>query len=140
MRNTHICPRVIRYAAVFLSCTLLRITGISAQEYLTDDLGHTDWEEVEPGYFIAAELVQQDGDIVIFDILVDFQVQYGRLKGDCGAMTVQVLRLGGFVGSTGSEVVFGDMSDKLGQLHDASAGNPYHTYLNAACEKRAIQS
>ncbi len=85
--------------------------GVSAQEPLTDDLGHTDWEEVEPGYFIAAELMQQDGNIVVFDILVDFEVQYVRFKGDCEATTVQELRLGGFVGLTGSVVAFGDVSD-----------------------------
>lgn len=117
----------------------LSVTGVMAsQKPLTDDLGHTDWEEIEPGYFIAAELVQQDDSIVVFDILAEFDLQYVRFEGDCEEMTVQELRLGGFVGMSGSEVSFGDMSEDLWRFHDASEGTPHHRFLSPACEKREV--
>ncbi|MBE9063457.1 hypothetical protein [cf. Phormidesmis sp. LEGE 11477] len=108
---------------------------------MTEDLGHTDWEEVEPDYYIAADLVQQDENIVTFDILAEFDLQYARFKGDCDTMRVEQLRNGGFIGTTGSVVSFSDMSYLQSEpIYDASEGQPHHRYLEAACRKRDIQS
>lgn len=123
--------------ATMMNCTLLSTLPVFAQQQLlTDDLGHTDWEEVEPGHYIAADLIEHDGNTVVFDMLGEFHLQYTRLEGDCEAVRVQELRLGGMGPNSSSDVVFGDLSDNPNRNYDASEGQPYHPFLSVACQKR----
>lgn len=108
----------------------------TAQGPFTEDLGHRNWEEVEPGYFIATELVHEDSNGVVFDTLSEFDLQYVRFEGSCEDMTVRELRIGGFVGSTGSAVTYTDIPDEPRHVYSTSESQLHHNYLEAACEKR----
>lgn len=130
----------IIYTSVALLCIASGKAKASAQQTLTEDLGHRNWEEVEPGYFIATELIHQGSSNIVFDIFAEFDLQYVRFEGNCEAMTLQELRIGGFVGSTGSSVTYVDIPSDQRHLYDASEGQPHHTYLRTACEKRKPQT
>ena len=126
--------RSISAATAAVGCVLA--TGQGATAALEYDLGHRNWELVDSDYAIAAELIEQNGDVVVFDLLIDFDLNYARLRGDCQAMTVEVLRHGGFVGMSGSVVTVLEVQESQRELLDASEGQKHHAALQAACLKR----
>ena len=132
MNKRRAYQQLIGCTAAISGCLVLDVADASAPEALRDDLGHTDWEEVGSGYFIAAELVYQQDNLVVFDIFTDSQLHYVRLAGDCDAMLVKELRVGGI---SGSEVEFADVSTWT-EPQDASTKQPQNLLLTAACEQR----
>ncbi|MEO1635483.1 MAG: hypothetical protein AAFS04_10440 [Cyanobacteria bacterium J06631_9] len=106
------------------------------QDYMTEDLGNPNWEEINPGLFIDTDIVQQDENTVVFDTFTEFDIVYIRFEGDCNAMTVKELRRGSF--SEATIAVFGDVSDDPSRQYHAEEGNQYHALLNTACNLRSL--
>ena len=104
--------------AALSSCLWMDVADAAARTGLAEDLGHNDWEEVKTGYFIAAELIQQQDHLVVFDIFVDPWLQYGRFAGDCETMQIKQIRIGGISDST---VEFADISSET-QVQDRPRG------------------
>lgn len=133
MNKRHTYWRLLGCGLALSSYLLMDVAVAANKRGLMEDLGHNDWEEVVTGYFIATELVDQQNNLVAFDVFVDPGLQYGRFAGDCEAMQIKQLRIGGIDDSV---VEFADVSSES-RIQDVSEGEPFHTLLMTACEQRA---
>lgn len=81
MRDRWTLCQIIGCAAATTGCTLILASPATAQQQLlTDDLGHTNWEDMDQDYYIAADLVEHDGDRVVFDIVAKLTYSIFGLK------------------------------------------------------------
>lgn len=96
-------------SAVIAGVAVANMAATHAQNVMTEDLGDPNWEENPDGVFINTNLIQQDGDVIVFDSFTDEDVYYVRFEGNCRDMTVKELRLGSFVEQ--SVVSFLDVTD-----------------------------
>ena len=122
-------------SSVICGVVAANMTAVAyAQNVMTENLGDPNWVENPEGMFLNTNLIQQDGDVIVFDSFTDSDLYYIRHEGDCDAMTVRELRHGGFESPT--VISFVDVSDRPAYKPEGIV----YDLLEVACQHRESQA
>jgi hypothetical protein len=126
MRTAHLTTTGLTVALLWLG-----LSGVAIAQSLTDTLTNPQWEAVPDTYspalgdsaYMDMHGIVRTGDEVVFDV-VNPDVSYGRLQGNCSTGELRGIRFGEFQSAT--QVVFDEISESL--------TSPYQqTLLSYAC-------